>query len=50
MPETSSIVKEILSLTEEWEPKLASLSEEIITQRRNSQNRTIKQILGHLID
>jgi len=50
MPETSSIVKEILSLTEEWEPMLASLSEEIITQRRNSQNRTIKQILGHLID
>jgi hypothetical protein len=50
MIETASIIKEILSLTEEWEPKLASLSDEVITQRRNNQNRTIKQILGHLID
>ena len=50
MTDTSSIVKEILFLTEEWEPKLACLPEEIITQRRNRQNRTIKQILGHLID
>lgn len=27
-----------------------SLPEETITQKRNRQNRTIKQILGHLID
>jgi hypothetical protein len=50
MKESLSITSEILSLIKEWEPKLSSLPHEIITQRRNSQNRTIKQILGHLID
>lgn len=50
MIESSSITREIFSLIEDWEPKLASLPHEIITQRRNKQNRTIKQILGHLID
>lgn len=33
-----------------WEPKLAGLSQDVLNNRRNSQNRTIKQILGHLID
>jgi hypothetical protein len=50
MIDTESITGEILALIEEWEPKLGSLAQEIITQRRNSQNRNIKQILGHLID
>jgi len=50
MIETSVITSEILSLIEEWEHRLSSLPHETITQRRNSQNRTIKQILGHLID
>jgi len=42
--------KEIVRLIEEWEPRLLALSEEVITWRRNSQNRTIKQIVGHMID
>jgi hypothetical protein len=42
--------QELLTLINEWEPKLLALSEEIITTRRNSQNRTIKQILGHMCD
>jgi hypothetical protein len=50
MTDTASISKEILSAIGEWEPKLTSLSEDIISHRRNNQNRTIKQILGHLID
>lgn len=50
MKENSAITTEILSLTEDWEPRLRQLSDEIITKRRNSQQRTIKQILGHLID
>jgi len=50
MKETSEIITEIIPLIEEWEQKLASLPNETITRRRNSQNRTIKQILGHLID
>ena len=50
MVETSVISSQIHSLIEIWEYRLSSLTDEIITQRRNSQNRTIKQILGHLID
>lgn len=34
----------------EWEPKLMALDNAIISQRRNRQNRTIKQILGHMVD
>jgi hypothetical protein len=41
---------ELIRLILEWEPKLVSLSEDIISFRRNSQNRTIKQIVGHMID
>jgi hypothetical protein len=33
-----------------WEPRLVVLTEEIISQRRNNQNRSIRQILGHLVD
>ena len=50
MIESPTITSEILSIIENWEPKLASLPDETISQRRNSQSRSIKQILGHLID
>ena len=40
----------VLTLLREWEPKLLRLDNEVITSRRNSQNRTIKQIVGHMID
>lgn len=40
----------ILQLLELWEPRLLALSEEVISERRNSQNRSIRQILGHLVD
>ncbi|PKP07978.1 MAG: hypothetical protein CVU09_17940 [Bacteroidetes bacterium HGW-Bacteroidetes-4] len=35
---------------ETWETELMQLSHDTITNRRNRQNRSIKQILGHLID
>jgi len=44
------IVRGIQSLIDEWETKLLALKDDIITKRRNSQNRTIKQIAGHMID
>jgi len=50
MNQFESINQELLSLIEEWEPKLFALQDEVITQRRNSQNRTIKQIAGHMVD
>ena len=50
MIEISSITTGILSLIKEWECKLKELPNDVITQRRNNQNRTIKQIVGHMID
>ena len=50
MKEASQIISEIYSLLETWENKLNGLPDDAIMKRRNSQNRTIKQILGHLID
>ena len=50
MNESASITNEILTLVKDWEQKLASMSPDTIMHKRNSQNRTIKQILGHLID
>jgi len=44
------ITQGIISLIEIWETKLSELPVDVITERRNVQNRTIKQILGHLID
>ena len=34
----------------EWEPKLASLPEDTITNRKNAQHRSIRQIVGHMVD
>jgi len=50
MKESALITDEILTLVKGWEQKLASMTPDTITQKRNSQNRTIKQILGHLVD
>ena len=48
--EFSKISKEITDLVNEWEPVLANLPVEVFTKRKNSQKRTIKQIVGHLAD
>ena len=50
MNKFESISRELLSLIEEWQPKLLALGKDVITERRNSQNRTIKQITGHMAD
>lgn len=50
MLDISILSEEITSLIGVWESKLAALPNGTISERRNSQNRTIKQILGHLID
>lgn len=46
----SSVTNGIQKYIDTWEPKLTDLPIDIITYKRNKQNRTIKQILGHLID
>jgi len=48
--EFEPVVREIMSRITEWEPILSALPANTISMKRNSQNRTIKQILGHLID
>lgn len=40
----------ILHLLEQWEPRLSSLSEDLISNHVNKQKRSIRQILGHLVD
>ena len=50
MDRFESISEELLSLIKEWEPKLLALGNDVISERRNSQNRTIKQITGHMVD
>jgi hypothetical protein len=44
------IRQEILNMLACWESKLLALKEQVISGRQNSQHRTIRQILGHLID
>jgi len=50
MNEFTTNNQELLQLVQQWESKLSHLSTDVIMNRRNSQNRTIKQILGHMID
>jgi hypothetical protein len=40
----------LLQLIEVWKPRLQTLSADVITNRRNGQNRNIKQIVGHMVD
>jgi hypothetical protein len=48
--EFSTITKGIQTFIDTWEQQLIDLPVDKISNRRNKQNRTIKQILGHLID
>jgi len=50
MKKFESISQELISLVEEWDPKFLKLSEETYCKRKNTQNRSIKQILGHMVD
>jgi hypothetical protein len=50
MNEFNALANEICDLTLTWEPKLLALPQQVISERQNSQHRTIKQILGHLVD
>jgi hypothetical protein len=44
------ITLELMDLIERWETNLKALSGNTISVKRNSQERTIKQILGHMVD
>lgn len=46
----SDVTNGIQKYIDTWEQKLTALSADTIAKKRIKQNRTIKQILGHLID
>ena len=48
--EFEPVTQGLLTLIHEWEPRLSGLPDDVITLRRNPQNRTIKQIVGHMVD
>ena len=50
MSQFEPITNELTKLINEWEPKLLGLQEEVITKRKNAQNRSIRQIVGHMCD
>jgi hypothetical protein len=46
----SNVTSGILQGLNTWTPKLTKLPEDTIMNKHNNQNRTIKQILGHMAD
>lgn len=50
MNEFKSISELLIQRVTEWEPRLSALSEDRVSNIRNSQNRSIRQILGHMAD
>lgn len=46
----TSVTTGILQGLASWEDQLLLLPETVLTQKHNSQNRTIKQIIGHMVD
>lgn len=50
MEKFMDIARELREMVAEWEPKLLSLSNEKAVGPRNGQNRTIQQIVGHMVD
>lgn len=50
MKEFVQVQNEIGTLVNKWESRLSGIEADILDNRKNTQNRTIKQILGHLID
>lgn len=45
-----NISEQIKELIEEWYQRLIKLSENDISGKKNFQNRTVREIMGHLID
>jgi hypothetical protein len=50
MKDFISVSNEIEQAVSQLEPWLLSLTEELVSTKRNSQNRTIRQVLGHMHD
>ena len=44
------IARELSAGLHKWEPILRGLSGDVVTLRRNNQDRSIRQIVGHMVD
>lgn len=45
-----TVVGEISELIKKWEEKFLTIPHNVLSERKNKQNRSIKQIVGHMID
>jgi len=50
MEKFKTVNNELTTAVLEWEKKLLQLSEEVYSNRKNKQDRSIRQILGHMCD
>ena len=50
IPSFEAIREELSQLIPLWEEKLSALPQKTITNRKNSQDRSIRQIVGHMVD
>ena len=50
MEQIALISRELSALIDTWDPVLRGLSPESISLNRNSQNRSVRQIVGHMHD
>ena len=50
MKEAVQIANDLRALLKDWEPRLKNIPADVLNDKKNSQNRTVKQITGHLID
>ena len=48
--EFHQICEELNGLIADWEIKLSALPDRTVSRRKNSQNRSIRQIVGHMAD
>jgi hypothetical protein len=50
MNEFEPLCQELLNLVNTWESRLRALPPDLIMDRRNMQDRNIRQIVGHMVD
>lgn len=50
MEQFNDVYDKLLTSVETWTTALSEMPEEVIMHRRNDQNRTIKEIVGHMVD
>jgi len=44
------VINDIKDLVRLWEPRLKCISADTLSGKKNHQNRTVKQIVGHMLD